>query len=157
MSMYNLIEYGDDYLKTFGILWQYCGNELAVNDNGAINNFTKANTITDSFKFKIKEKMIGQTGNNDTKNVEMMLPLKYPSNFRRTLEMPLINCEITLDLNWSKNCIIVITDIATQATVFSITDTNLYVPVVAVSAQDNAKLLEQLKSGFKRTITWNKC
>ena len=69
--------------------------------------------------------------------------------------MPLINCEINLDLNWSKNCIIVVTDVANQVITFSITDTKL--SVVTVSTQDNAKLLEQFfKNGFKRTINWNK-
>ena len=85
-----------------------------------------------------------------------MVPLKYLSNFWRTLEMPLINCEINLDLNWSENCVIVATNAAAQATTFSITDTKLYVPVVTLSIQDNAKLLEQLKFGFKRIINWNK-
>ena len=70
--------------------------------------------------------------------------------------MPLINCEIILDLNWFENCVIVATNIAAQATTFSITDTELYVPVVTLSTQDNAKLLEQLKFGFKRTINWNR-
>ena len=69
--------------------------------------------------------------------------------------MPLINCEIHTDLNWSKNCVI-LTNNEDLATTFSITDTKLYVPVVTLSTQDNAKLLEQLKSGFKRTINWNK-
>ena len=70
--------------------------------------------------------------------------------------MPLINCEVTLDLNWSEKCIIVATDVAAKATTFSITDTKLHAPVVTLSTQDNVKLLEQLKSGFKRTINWNK-
>ena len=70
--------------------------------------------------------------------------------------MPLINCEINLDLNWSENCVIVATNVTAQATRFSLTDRKLYVPVVTLSTQDNAKLLEQLKSGFKRTINWNK-
>ena len=65
--------------------------------------------------------------------------------------MPLINCEISLDLNWSGNCVIVANN-ANQDTKFSITDTKFYVPVAALSTQDNTKLLEQLKSGFKRTI-----
>ena len=85
-----------------------------------------------------------------------MVPLKYLSNFWRTLEMPLINCEITLDLNWSEDCVIVATNVADEVTTFSITDTKLYVPVVALSTQDSAKLLEQLKSGFKRTVNWHK-
>ena len=69
--------------------------------------------------------------------------------------MPLINCEIELILDWSANCVIY-TDVANQDPTFTITETNLYVPVVTLSTQDNAKLLPQLKSGFKRTISWNK-
>ena len=78
-----------------------------------------------------------------------MVPLKYLSNFWR-------NCEISFDQNWSGNCVIVATNIADQVTSFSITDRKLYVPVATLSTQDNAKLLEQLESGFKRTINQNK-
>ena len=70
--------------------------------------------------------------------------------------MPLINCEVELILTWSAGCGIIYTDIANQNPTFTITGTNLYVPVVTLSTQDNAKLLPQLKSGFKRTISWNK-
>ena len=67
--------------------------------------------------------MTGQTGNNGIKNVEIMVPLKYLSNFWRTLEMSLINCEINLILTWSANCVIVSTDVANQNATFEITDT----------------------------------
>ena len=70
--------------------------------------------------------------------------------------MSLINCEINLDLNWSKKCAIAVTAVTDQGATFSITDTKFYVPVVTLSTQDNAKLFEQLKSAFKRTINWNK-
>ena len=70
--------------------------------------------------------------------------------------MPLINCEAELILNWSANCVIIYTNVANQVPTFTITETNLYVPVVTLSTQDNAKLLPQLKSSFKRTISWNK-
>ena len=70
--------------------------------------------------------------------------------------MPLINCEAELILNWSTNCVIIYTDVANQDPTFTMTETNLYVPVVTSSTQDNAKLLPQLKSDFKRTISWNK-
>ena len=66
--------------------------------------------------------------------------------------MPLINCEVNLLLTWSTDC--VITN-STGAEKFAITETKLYVPVVTLSTQDNAKLLQQLKSGFIRTINWN--
>ena len=67
------------------------------------------------------------------KNVEIMVTLKYLSNFRKTLEMFLINCEITVDLNWSKKSVIADTNVAGQSTTFSITDTKLYVPVATLS------------------------
>ena len=85
-----------------------------------------------------------------------MVLLKYLINFWRTLGMPLINCEVELILNWSANLVIIYTDVANQVPTFTITETNLYVSVVTLSTQDNAKLLPQLKSGFKRTISWNK-
>ena len=85
-----------------------------------------------------------------------MVPLKYFSNFWRTLEMPLSHCGVELILDWPANCVTIYTDIANKVLIFTITETNLYVPIVTLSTQDNAKLLPQLKSGFKRTISWNK-
>ena len=70
--------------------------------------------------------------------------------------MPLITCEVNLILTWSANCIIIYTNVANQILTFTITETNLYVPVVTSSTQDNATLLPHLKSGFKRAISWNK-
>ena len=154
MPMYNLIEYSDNYSKTSGSLWQYCKDIPAVNNNGDIVDFNGANA-TDSFNFKAK--ITGQTDDDgEINNVEIMVPLKYLSNVWRTLEMPLINCEVELILTWSAGCVIIYTDVADQVPTFTITETNLYVPVVTLSTQDNAKLLPQLKSGFKRTISWNK-
>ena len=150
MSMYNVIEYSDNYSKTSGSLWQYCKDIPALNNACNIVNFTSTNT-TDSFKFKTK--ITDQTNSNGEINgVEIMVPLKYLSNFWRTLEMPLINCEIELILNWSRDCVIISTNIADQNPTFTITETNLYVPIVTLSTQNNAKLLPQLKSGFKRTM-----
>ena len=125
MPMYNLIKHSDNYSKTSEILFQYCRDVPAVDNDGAAIGFSEANA-TDSFNLKVK--LTGQTGNNGTKNVEVMVPLKYLSNFWRTLEILLINCEITFDLNWSENCAIVATDVANQGATFSITDTKLYVP-----------------------------
>ena len=86
----------------------------------------------------------------------MMVPLKYLSNFWRTLEMPLINCEVNLILTWSSTCVLIATNIPNQNATSAITDTKLYVPVVTLSTQENTKFLQQLKSGFKRVINWNK-
>ena len=81
-----------------------------------------------------------------------MVPLKYLSNFWRTLEILLINCEVNFILTWPSNCLAVYTNVANQCATFTITETKLYAPVVTLSTQDKAKLLKQLKSGFKRTI-----
>ena len=148
MPLYNLIEYNS---KTFGSLQQYCEDIPAVNNNGNIVECNGANG-NDSFDFKAK--ITGQTGKYGTKEVKIIVPLKYLSNFWRTLEMPLIHWEINLILNWSTNCVIVYTNVTNPGAAFEITDTKLYIP--DTSTQDNAKLLQQLKSGFKKTINWNK-
>ena len=136
--------------KHLEVLWQYCKDIPVVDNNNVIVNFAE-NNLTDSFNFKVK--MTGKTGDDGTKNVEIMLPLK---SLERNLEMPLINCEINLILTWSTTCVIVSTNVANKDTTFEITDTKLYVPVVTLSTQDNSKLLQQFNSGFKRVINWNK-
>ena len=109
MSMYNLIEYSDNYAKTTGRLWQHFRDE--PNDD-----------IEDSESVKSKIKITGKTLDDDNeKDVEIMVPLKYLSNFWRTLEKPLINCEVNLILTWSSTC--VVTD-SKGAGTFTITDTN---------------------------------
>ena len=141
LPMYNLIEYSDNYSKTSGSLWQYYKDD--PNDN-----------ITQSESFKSKTRITGRTpAAGNTKDVEIIVPLKYLSNFWRKLEMPLANCEVNLILAWSKDCII---SSATRETKLAITETKLYVLVVTLSTQDNAKLIQQVKSGFKRTINGNK-
>ena len=141
MPMYNLIEYNDNYSKISGSLWQYYKYE--PNDN-----------IADSESFKSKIKSIGKTpAVGNTKDVQIIVPLKYLSNFWRALEMLLINYEVNLVLTWSRDCVI---NNYTGARKFAIAETKLYVPVVTLSTQDNAKLLQQLKSGFKITFNQNK-
>ena len=131
-----------------------CCKEIpAVNNAGNIIDFNGANA-TDSFNFKTE--ITGQTNNDGIINVEILVPLKQLSDFWRTLEIPLIDCEVELFLTWSINCVIIYTDVAEQVPTSTITETNLYVLVVTLSTQDNAKLLPQLKSDFKRTISWNK-
>ena len=154
MPMYNFIEYSDNYAKTTGSLWQYCKDIQARNNNNNAIIIFAENDLTDSFNFKVK--FTGQTGNNGTKDVEIMVPLKYLSNFWRTLEMPLINCEVNLILTWSSTCVLVASNIDAQNATFVITDTKIYVPVVTLSTQENTKFLQQLKLGFKRVIDWNK-
>ena len=114
----------------------------------------------------------GVTHNNLTKNdVKIVVPLKHLSNFWRSLNIPLINCEVQLILTWFKNCVLIdkstrdanynanprVSEINNpENATFQITDTKLYVPVVTLSKENDIKLLEQLKSGFKKTIKWNK-
>ena len=146
-----------------------------------------ADPITNSASFKYKTNITGKTsnanrensknteqGNKKTKkNLEIVVPFKHLSNFWRSLDMPLINCEVSLTLTWSEKC--VLTDITTHAAraaegdnparpainaptraTFKITERKLYLPVVTLSTEDDKNFLEQLKSGFKRTIKWNK-
>ena len=133
---------------------QYCKDIPVVNNNGDIIEFIDANA-TDSFT--LEAKLISQTDSNERiNNVEIMGPLKYLSNFWKTLEVPLSSCEINLILTWSANCVIIYTNAANQNPMFKMFEIKFYVPVVTLSTQDNAKLLPQLKSGIKRTINWNK-
>ena len=123
--MYNLIEYSGKYSKSSVSLWQYYKDD--PNDN-----------IKQSESFKSKIKITGKTpAAGNTKDVEIIVPLKYLSNFWRTLEMPLINCEVNLFLTWSPTSVI-----SSGETKFKITETKLYVPAVTLSTQDNAKLLQ---------------
>ena len=115
MPLHNLIEYSNNYAKTSGSLWQYCKDIPAVDNDNAIVNFTE-NNLTGSFNFKVK--MTGQTIDDETRNIEIMIPLKYLSNFWRTLEMPLINCEINIILTWSANCVIASINVANQNATF---------------------------------------
>ena len=91
MPMYNLIEYSDAYLKKLGSLWQFYRDEPTLDNNNNITDFPTNKNNGISFKFK--QQIAGETGNGSTKDVEIMVPLKYRSSFWRTLEMPLINCK----------------------------------------------------------------
>ena len=145
--MYNLIEYSDNYLKTSGSLWQYCTEIPAVDDNCNIVDFGRTDA-TDSFNFKTK--ITGQTNDDgEIDDVEILVPLKYLSNIWRTLEIPLISCEVELILSSSADCVIAYTNVTDQVPTFETTETNLYVPVVTLSIQDIAKLLPQLNQVLK--------
>ena len=128
MPMYNVIEYSNNHSKTSGNLWQYYKDE--PNDNLA---------NSESFKSKVKITGGTPTGGN-TKDVEIVAPLKYLSNFWRTLEIPLFDCEVSLLLTWTSTY--VVTN-STGEGKFTTADTKIYVPVVTLSTQDNAKLLQQ--------------
>ena len=138
---YNLIECCDNYSKTSGSLGQLYLDE-------------PSNQIANSKSFKSKIKITGNTPKDDNKkNVEIVVPLKYLSDFWRFLEMSLIDCEINLTLTWSENCVI---SSAVGKTEFALTDTKLYVPVVTLSTEGNIKLLKKLESGFNKAINWNR-
>ena len=113
--------------------------DLNVDDNHIPNN---------SSSFKYKTNFI--TNRNGLK---IVVPLKYLSNFWRSLEMPLINCKVELSLRWYENCIL--SNVVGNST-FKRTDAKLYVPVVTLSTEDNAKLSKLLTKGFKRPVYWNK-
>ena len=161
MPMYNLLEYSKNYRKTTGNLWNYYrdgANSCTDNDN-----MTHSILNSESFVYKASN---GVTQNNLIKNnVKIVIPLKHFSNFWRSLNIPLINCEVELILTWFKNCVLIdklTRDADYEAdphaseinnpenAVFQKTDTKLHVPVVSLSKEYDIKLLEQLKSGFKK-------
>ena len=157
-----------------GSLWNYYRDEPNSGLGGGDNNINYS--IKDSTSFDYKTSITGrlEDGSLEKEDVEIVVSLKYLSNFWKTLDIPLINCEVSLVLTWSENCVLTseayrravaaqggnpaVTEInnPTNAT-FKITDTKLYVPVATLSAQDDNKLLEQLKTGFSRIIKWDKC
>ena len=155
MSMYNLIEYSDNYPDSSATLYQYKRDELP--EGYPIPNLTANNSS--SFKYKVN--LLGNIPQLDDAadvarvgrlNVKVVVPLKYLNNFFRLLEMPLINCEIKLNLTWEKECVLSTAD---DEAVFTINDTKMYVPVVTLSKEDNKDFTEQQNKGFQRSIYWN--
>ena len=136
MPVYNLLEYSDNYADSSGSSWQF------KRDKQNINNGNPADVTTDdSTSFKSKSSLLGNLAAIDDKanadivahgllrNAKTAVPPKYLSNFFRSLEMPLINCKIHLEINWTKNC--VMSSVA-GVTTFQITSTKLYVPIVTL-------------------------
>ena len=116
-----------------------------------------------------KTKIIGNTSNNNSRlNAEVVVPLRYLRSFWRSLDLPLINFEIELDLRWPRNGVISEVSrtfrevdpnadtVEYEVATFQINNAKLYVPVVTLSINDNSKLLENMKQGIKRTISWNR-
>ena len=145
IPMYNLIEYSDNYQESSATLCQYKRDEPLDDID---NNLARDNSS--SVKYNIK--LLGNpavANNVATLNVKVVVPLKYLSNFFRSLEMPLINCKIKLNLTWKKECVLSSND---DTVVFIISDTELYVPVVTLSKEDNKDFIEQQNKGFQRSI-----
>ena len=149
MTVYNLIEYSDNYQDSLATLYQYKRDEPPEAD--AINDLTT--DTSSSFRYKVD--LLGNPvldGNIAKRSVKVFVPLKYLSNFFRSLEMPLINCKIKLNLTWKKECVLS-TDNGNA--VFIINDTKKNVPVVTLSKEDNKDFIEQQNKGFQRSIYWN--
>ena len=150
MPMYNLIEYSDNYSHTSGSLWQFKRYEVPINNADL--------TIDNSQSFKYKAALLGKTAdavnntNSSVKEAKIVVPLKYLSNFWRSLEMPLINCKDYLELNWIEDFIL---SSAGNSVKSAITDAKLHVPIVTLSTKDSANLTKQLNEGFKRSVYWN--
>ena len=132
MLMYNLIAYSDNYSRTIARLWQYHKDKAR-------------NSITDSYSFKLKSILVANTDEHGVINLEIAVSLKYLSNFWRTIEMCLINCEINLIVTWPANY--VVSELNRRVT-FAIADIKLYVSAATLSTNDTVKLLQQIKAGF---------
>ena len=144
MPMYNLIEYSDNYSVTSGSLWQFKRDEMI--NNADVTNDDNAPS------FKYKANPFRNTEKKGTKNgVKIAVPLKYLSNFWRSLEMSLINCKVELSLKLYERSLLT----ASTAATFKINGVKLHVPIVTLSTEDNSKLSKLLNEGFKRPIYWN--
>ena len=147
IPVYNLIDYSNNYADRSGSLWQFKRDEPPA-DNAYL-------TVADSESFKYKaahlEKTTGAINNTNSsvKNTKIIVPLKYLSNFWRSLEIPLVNCKIHLELNWIEDCIL---SSAGYAAKFKITDAESHVPI---ATKDNVSLTKQLSNGFKRSVFWS--
>ena len=184
MPMYNLLEYSKNYSKTSASLWNHYRDELTgdTNDNNGPNK-----NVINSRPFKDKTSITGSTYNvprritdddgnpannpnydqnkRGTREIEIAVPLKHLGNFWNSLNIPLINCEVSLALSWSETCVITsmekrlvraaqggnpaVYGDSPESAVFQIKNCKLYVPVVTLSAENDNKLLEQLKKDFK--------
>ena len=149
MPMYNLIEYSDNYQDSSATLYQYKGDEPP--EANAINDLTADNSSSFKYKVSLLDNPV-LDGNIAKRRVKVVVPLKYLSNFFRSLEMLLVNCKIKLNLTWKKECVL-----STDArnAVFIINDTRMYVPVVTLSKEGNKDFIEQQNKGFQRSIYWN--
>ena len=138
-------------------------DESPMNEDGNLLNVALDNLTSFEYKASLLGKAADANGNNRSlKNIKLVVPLKYLSNFFRSVEMPLINCKIHLKLNWNNNCAMYGADTYAggdndnnRETTFQITSTKLYVPVVTLSTKDNENLTKQLDEGFKRPVYWN--
>ena len=151
MPMYNLIEYSGNYSDTSGRLWQFKRDESPVANDENPDNVSTANSTFFKYKSNLF-KPLAAADNGVFKNVKIAVPLKYLSNFWKSLEMLLINYKIHLELNWTKDC--VMSTIAD--TTFKMRNTKLYVSIVTLSSKGNVKLVKLLEEGFKRPAYWNK-
>ena len=144
-----MVEYSNNYSDTSGNLWQFKRDQQSMS-NGNPANATKADSSYFKYKSSFFKPLIA-ADNGVFEDVKTPVPLRYLSNFRRSLEMPFINCKIHLELNWSEDCVMsTITD-----TKFKITSTKLYVPIVTLSSKENVKLVKRLEEGFIRQFFWN--
>ena len=153
MPMYNLIEYSNNYQDSSATLYQYKRDEPPEDD--VVADLTADNS--DSFKYKVKllgnvTEVAGNAAGVRRLKVKVVVPLKHLSNFFRSLEMPLINCKIKLNLTWKKECVL---STGVGEAVFIINDTKLYVLVVALSKEDNKDFIEQKNKGFQQSVYWN--
>ena len=149
--MYNLTEYSNNYSKTSESLWKYYRDESALDNNVAIIDFPADNDNSALFKLKIK--IAGRTDNYATKDVKIMVPLKFLNNFWRKCEIALINCGINLILTRSANCFSIDNPDENQIPTSEWTDTKRYVLVVTLPTQDNENFNSNWNQVLKEQLT----
>ena len=169
-ELYNMLEYSDNYADTAASLYRYKRPEPRGN-NEVLNDLTAANSS--SFKYQsglIQKQLTTENGHSTPinagadlnfnvahrvwKNIKIAVPLKYVSNFFRSLELPLINTKLYMEQNWTKYSVL---RSINQNSIFQITKGELYIPVLTLNTENNNKLSRLLSKGFERTVIWNEC
>ena len=162
-----MLEYSDNYANTTWSLYQYKRPEQNKGNNNGFADLTVNNSSSFKYQSGLVQKQL-KTRNSENvdasidpnfnathrawKNIKIVVPLKYISNFFKSLELPLINTKIYMELNWTKYS--VLSSIGQNA-IFQITKGDLYIPVVTLNTENNGKLSRLLSEGFERTVVWN--
>ena len=168
MNLYSMLEYSDNYADTTASLYQY--KRPAPMDNaGALNDLTANNSSSFKYQSELVQKLLTtDDGNSEDigpnidpsfdrahkiwKNIKIVIPLKYISNFFRNLSLPLINTKLYMELNWTKFSVLCKQH---QNSIFQITKGELYIPVVTLNTENNKSLSELLSKGLERTVVFN--
>ena len=169
INLYNILEYSNNYADTTPSLYQYKRPEPSRRDGDTLDNLSADTSSSFKYQSGLVQQQLTTPNSGDVgpnidpnfniahkiwKNIKILVPLKYISNFFRNLQLPLINTKICAELNWTKYSVLCNQN---QNSIFQITKTEMYTPVVTLNTENNNKLSRLVSEGFERTVVWNEC